>query len=43
MDTTTPNGKLIFEIFAALAEYERELIWKRTLDGLAAACARVST
>ena len=40
IDTTTPNGKLIFGIFAFLAEYERELIRSRTLDGLAAARAR---
>ena len=40
IDTTTPNGKLIFGIFAFLAEYERELIRSRTLDGLAPARAR---
>lgn len=40
IDTTTPSGKLIFGIFAALAEYERELIAERTRAGLAAARAR---
>lgn len=40
IDTTSPNGKLIFGIFAVLAEYERDLIRARTLDGLAAARAR---
>lgn len=40
IDTTTPSGKLIFGIFAALAEFERELIRERTLAGLAAARAR---
>ena len=39
-DTASPNGKLIFSIFAVLAEYERDLIRARTLDGLAAARAR---
>ena len=38
--TTTTNGKLIFDIFAVLAEYERDLIRSRTIDGLAAARAR---
>ena len=40
IDTTTPNGKLIFGIFAALAEFERELICERTKAGLKAARAR---
>ena len=40
MDTTTASGKLVFGIFAALAEFERELIRERTLAGLAAARAR---
>jgi len=40
IDTTNPEGKLIFGIFAALAEFERELIVERTRAGLAAARAR---
>ena len=40
IDTTTASGKLIFGIFAALAEFERELIRERTQAGLAAARAR---
>lgn len=40
LDTTTPSGKLVFGIFAALAEFERELIVERTKAGLAAARAR---
>jgi DNA invertase Pin-like site-specific DNA recombinase len=40
IDTTTANGRLVFGIFAALAEYERELIRERTVAGLAAARAR---
>jgi len=40
IDTTTAAGKLVFGIFAALAEFERELIAERTLAGLAAARAR---
>ncbi len=39
-DTTTPSGKLVFGFFAALAEFERELIVERTKAGLAAARAR---
>ncbi len=39
-DTTTPNGKLIFSIFAALAEFERNLIRERVQAGLKAARAR---
>ena len=39
IDTTTPAGKLNFGIFAALAEFERELIVERTKAGLAAARA----
>ena len=40
MDTTTSGGVLIFQIFAALAEFERNLIRERTKAGLAAARAR---
>ena len=40
IDTTTANGKLVFGIFAALAEFETELIRERTRAGLAAARAR---
>jgi DNA invertase Pin-like site-specific DNA recombinase len=40
IDTTTPGGKLVFHIFGALAEFERDLIRQRTLAGLAAARAR---
>jgi DNA invertase Pin-like site-specific DNA recombinase len=40
IDTAQPSGKLVFGIFAALADYERELISERTKAGLAAARAR---
>ena len=40
IDTTTPNGRLAFGLFATLAEYERELIIERTNAGLKAARAR---
>src|SRR5438067_13134795 len=40
IDTTTSGGKLIFHIFGALAEFERDIIRERTLAGLAAARAR---
>src|SRR3954447_20686394 len=40
IDTTTASGKLVFGIFAALAEFERELISERTRAGLASARAR---
>ena len=40
IDTTTPAGKLVFGIFASLAEFERDLISERTRAGLASARAR---
>ena len=40
IDTTTASGKMIFSIFGAFAEFERELIRERTLAGLKAARAR---
>src|SRR5438309_5592342 len=40
IDTTTASGKLVFGIFAALAEFERELIRERTIAGLSSARAR---
>lgn len=40
IDTTTSGGKLIFHVFAALAEFERDVIRERTQAGLAAARAR---
>jgi DNA invertase Pin-like site-specific DNA recombinase len=41
IDTTISEGKLIFHIFASLAEFERDLIRDRTRAGLASARARV--
>jgi len=40
IDTTTSGGKLVFHVFGALAEFERDIIRERTLAGLAAARAR---
>ena len=40
IDTTTSTGKLVFHIFAALAEFERDIIHERTRAGLDAARAR---
>ena len=40
IDTATPQGKLVFGLFAALAEFERDLISERTKAGLASARAR---
>ena len=40
LDTTTPGGRLVFHVFAALAEFIRELIVSGTHEGLAAARAR---
>ena len=38
IDTTTANGRLVFGIFAALAEFERELIAERTRAGSSTTC-----
>lgn len=43
IDTSTPNGRLTFHLFGALAEFERALVRERTRAGLAAARAGVST
>ena len=43
IDTTTPQGRLVFNIFASLAEFEREIIRERTNAGLTAARARGRT
>ena len=43
IDTTTSSGKLVFHIFGALAEFERDLIRERTTAGLLAARARGRT
>ena len=40
IDTTTPQGKLTFHLFAALSEFERDIIRERTFAGLASARAR---
>jgi DNA invertase Pin-like site-specific DNA recombinase len=40
IDTTTANGRLVLGIFAALAEFERELIRERTITGRASARGR---
>ena len=40
IDTTTPGGKLVFHVFGALAEFERDLVKERTNAGLASARAR---
>ena len=40
IDTTTPTGRLVFHIFGALGQFERDLIRERTGAGLAAAAAR---
>lgn len=40
MDTSTPGGVLVFNIFSALAQFERDLIRERTVAGLTAARAR---
>jgi DNA invertase Pin-like site-specific DNA recombinase len=43
LDTTTPGGRLVFHLFGALAEFERDLIRERTQAGLRAARARGRT
>jgi DNA invertase Pin-like site-specific DNA recombinase len=43
IDTTTSGGKLVFHVFGALAEFERDLVRERTHAGLAAARARGRT
>jgi DNA invertase Pin-like site-specific DNA recombinase len=40
LDTSKPTGKLIFHLFAAFAEFERDIIRERTLAGLKSARAR---
>lgn len=40
IDTSTPQGRLVFNIFSSLAEFERELIRERTMAGLKSARAR---
>jgi DNA invertase Pin-like site-specific DNA recombinase len=40
VDTSTPNGRLVFGIFASIAEFERQLIIARTKSGMQAARAR---
>jgi DNA invertase Pin-like site-specific DNA recombinase len=43
IDTTTPGGRLVFHLFAALGQFERDLIRERTRAGLTAAAARGRT
>ena len=43
VDTTTPGGRLVFHLFGALGQFERDLIRERTRAGLAAATARGRT
>ena len=40
IDTTTPSGRLVFHLFGALGQFERDLIRERTRAGLRAAAAR---
>jgi DNA invertase Pin-like site-specific DNA recombinase len=43
VDTSTPNGRLVFGIFASIAEFERELIRDRVKSGIAAARSKGKT
>ena len=40
LDTTSPQGRLLFTFFSGISEFERELIRQRTIEGIAAARAR---
>lgn len=40
LDTTSPQGRLLFTIFSGISQFERELIRQRTLEGLESARAR---
>lgn len=40
LDTSTPGGKLVFHVFASMAEFERDVIRERTMAGLEAARTR---
>lgn len=40
LDTTTPQGRLLFTIFSGVSQFERDLIHERTMEGLASARAR---
>ena len=40
IDTTTPAGRLVFHVFASIAQFERERIRERTMEGLASARAK---
>lgn len=40
LDTTTPQGKLLFTIFAGISQFDRDLISQRTKEGLSSARAR---
>ena len=40
LDTTTPGGRLVYHVFGAVAEFERDIIRERTMAGLEAARAR---
>ena len=43
IDTSSPGGRLVFHVFASMAQFERDLIRERTMAGLAAARARGRT